>query len=89
MMDTDEDNSSIFSLDYNYRPEAGKFRGLTAKAYYSFVDHIMNNYSRPSFNRTAAISVVDATTYGGKLETQWKRNTKRRLFTGTDHTHLL
>ena len=88
MMDTDEDNSSIFSLDYNYRPEEGKFRGLTAKAYYSFVDHIMSNNNRPSFNRTAAISVVDATTYGGKLETEWKLNNRWRLFSGVDVTNL-
>lgn len=88
MMDTDEDNSSIFSLDYNYRPEEGKFRGLTAKAYYSFVDHIMSNYNRPSFNRTAAISFVDATTYGGKLEAEWKLNSKWRLFSGVDITNL-
>ncbi|WP_081211500.1 TonB-dependent receptor [Salegentibacter sediminis] len=88
MMDTDEDNSSIFSLDYNYRSDEGKFRGFTAKTYYSFVDHIMNNYTRPSFNRTAAISRVDATTYGGKLETEWRLNNKWRLFTGVDVTNL-
>ncbi|MGY5850231.1 TonB-dependent receptor domain-containing protein [Salegentibacter sp. F14] len=88
MMDTDEDNSSILSLDYNYRPEQGKLRGLTAKVYYSFVDHIMDNYHRPSFNRTAAISRVDATTYGGKLEAEWKFNNQWRLFTGVDVTNL-
>ena len=88
MMDTDEDNSSIFSLDYKYRAEAGKFKGLTAKLYYSFVDHIMDNYKRPSFNRIEAISMVKATTYGGKLEAEWKLNNKWRLFSGIDVTNL-
>lgn len=87
-MDTDEDNSSIGSLDYMLKSNAAVFKGFTAKIYYSFVDHIMSNYRRPSFPTSEAIAKVNATTYGGKLETEWDLSTKWKLFTGIDMVNL-
>lgn len=84
MMDTDEDNSSIASLDYEWSSRRKNYRGLTAKAYYSFVDHIMNNYERPSAEDVEAISTVEAKTYGGKLEGKWQFGKEWKLFTGVD-----
>lgn len=87
-MDTDEDNSSIGSLDYIFKSNTDVFKGLTAKIYYSYVDHIMSNYRRPSFPTSEAIAKVNATTYGGKLETEWDLSPKWKLFTGIDMVNL-
>lgn len=87
-MDTDEDNSSIASLDYTSKSNAPFYKGVTAKVYYSYVDHIMSNYSRPSFANSAAIAKVNATTFGGKVETEWDLSPKWKLFTGVDMVHL-
>lgn len=87
-MDTDEDNSSIASLDYTSKSNAAFYKGVTAKVYYSYVDHIMSNYSRPSFVNSAAIAKVNATTFGGKVETEWDLSPKWKLFSGVDMVHL-
>lgn len=84
MMDTDEDNSSIASLDYEWSARQKHYRGLTAKVYYSFVDHIMNNYDRPSAEGVEAESTVEAATLGGKLEGKWQFGKQWRLFAGVD-----
>lgn len=83
-MDTDEDNSSILSLDYTGRDYKGKLQGMHAKLYYSFVDHIMTNELRPNFMMTEAVSEVEASTMGGKLELQWQPQEDVSLYTGTD-----
>ena len=83
-MDTDIDDSSIFSFDYYANNLEGKIEQVTLKAYYSFVDHIMSNTLRPSFNRMESISHVDATTYGGKLEAKYVPSNNLTFYTGLD-----
>ena len=87
-MDTDKDDSTIGSLDYKLTSNNNYFKGLHAKIYYSFVDHIMSNYRRPSFINSEAIALVDATTFGGKLESEWNLGTNWKLFGGTDFVSL-
>ena len=87
-MDTDKDDSTIGSLDYKLTSSNNYFKGLHAKVYYSFVDHIMSNYKRPSFTNSEAIALVDATTFGGKLESEWNLGTNWKLFGGTDFVSL-
>jgi iron complex outermembrane receptor protein len=87
-MDTDEDNSSIGSLDYKWNSSASTFKGISAKVYYSYVDHIMSNSRRLSFATMDAVSKVNATTYGGKLETEWDFTDKWKLFAGIDMVNL-
>lgn len=87
-MDTDKDDSTIGSLDYKLTSNNNYFKGLHAKVYYSFVDHIMSNYKRPSFTNSEAIALVDATTFGGKLESEWNLGTNWKLFGGTDFVAL-
>ena len=48
----------------------------------------MSNYSRPSFVNSAAIAKVNATTFGGKVETEWDLSPKWKLFSGVDMVHL-
>ena len=83
-MDTEVDNSSILSLDYRLYGLDGILKGLDAKLYYSYVDHIMNNNGRPSFMMTEAVSTLEATTAGGKMELQLKPSENISLYTGVD-----
>lgn len=87
-MDTDVDNSTIATLDYSLKSNLNYFKGLQAKAYYSYVDHIMSNLRRPSAAMTEAVAPVEATTYGGRLETDWKLGKKWRLFYGIDAVNI-
>jgi iron complex outermembrane receptor protein len=83
-MDTDEDNSSIVSFDYKIRPESGLIDEFNAKVYYSYVDHIMTNRRRPNFMMTEAVSTIDASTSGGKLEMILTPSKDLTIFTGFD-----
>ena len=87
-MDTEYDNSSILSLDYKLDDIGKIVKSLTAKAYYSYVDHLMTNDNRPSFMMMEASSAVDATTIGGKLEINWKPAEKLNMFSGFDAMHI-
>lgn len=87
-MDTEEDNSSILSLDYKLGSMPGLVESIDSKIYYSYVDHIMTNYNRPSFMMTSAISSIDATTAGGKVELKLKPTDNLALFTGVDVLHI-
>lgn len=87
-MDTDYDNSSILSLDYKITDLGDLFKSLSAKAYYSYVDHLMTNFDRPSFKTTTASSSVDATTLGGKLELNWDPFKNVTVFSGFDAMHI-
>ncbi len=87
-MDTEEDNSSILSLDYKLTGLNGLLTEIDAKVYYSYVDHIMTNTRRPSFMMTEAISAIDAITAGGKVEFKLKPSEKLALYTGVDVLHI-
>jgi len=87
-MDTEYDNSSILSLDYKWSNIGDIIKSLTAKTYYSYVDHLMTNNGRPSFMMTEAESTVEATTIGGKLELNWKPSKKLSVFSGLDVFHV-
>lgn len=83
-MDTEYDNSSIISLDYKASNIGETLKNISAKAYYSYVDHLMTNKNRPSFMMTEATSSVNATTIGGKFEMNWQPSKKLDLFGGLD-----
>jgi len=87
-MDTDYDNSSIISLDYKLTDLGNIFKTFSAKAYYSYVDHLMNNYRRPSFMMMEAKSGVEATTVGGKLEFELHPTKNLNIFSGVDALHI-
>lgn len=87
-MDTEYDNSSIISLDYKIDELGEVVNSLTAKAYYSYVDHLMTNTNRPSFMKMEASSSVDATTTGGKLELNWTPAENVNIFSGLDALHI-
>ena len=83
-MDTDYDNSSMITVDYKADALGNFLKSFTAKAYYSYVDHLMTNFERPSFMMMEASSAVEATTFGGKLEWKLKPSEKFTVNTGLD-----
>ena len=87
-MDTELDDSSILSIDYKLDGLSGKLKNVDAKIYYSYVDHIMSNKNRPSFMMTDAVSSINATTTGGKVELKLKPTEKLTLFTGLDVLYI-
>ncbi len=87
-MDTDFDDSSILSLDYKKENPNKKVKSISAKAYYSFVDHLMDNSKRPNFMMVEAVSPVEATTIGGKFELKIVPNENWQFYTGLDAMHI-
>lgn len=83
-MDTEFDNSSIASLDYKASNVSNTLKTITAKGFYSYVDHLMTNENRPNFNMVFASSPVNSTNFGGKLETHWLFNNNINLYVGAD-----
>ena len=83
-MDTEYDNSSIFSVDYKIENIGKVVKSISAKAYHSYVDHLMTNNNRPSFMMMEATSGVEATTIGGKFEMNWKPTKKASFYSGID-----
>lgn len=83
-MDTDFDNSTIASLDYKANNISNTLKGITAKGFYSYIDHLMTNENRPNFNMVFASSPVTSTTIGGKVEIHWLFDDKLNVYVGTD-----
>jgi iron complex outermembrane receptor protein len=83
-MDSPKDNSSIISMDYGVRNLSEKLISLNAKAYYTYIDHLMTNENRPNFRMVDARSPVTSTTYGGRLELGLQPSQKATIFIGTD-----
>ena len=83
-MDSDYDDSSIFSLDYHKKNISKTLKHIKAKAYYSYVDHLMSNTRRANFPTVEAVAPVEATTAGGKFEIKWKFADNWKVFTGVD-----
>lgn len=87
-MDTEFDNSSIFSLDYKARNIGNTLKTITAKGFYSYVDHLMTNENRPNFKMVFASSPVTSTTIGGKLELELALHEDFNVFVGADANHI-
>jgi iron complex outermembrane receptor protein len=83
-MDSDFDDSSMLSLDYFKKRPGKTLQNIKAKAYYSYVDHLMSNSRRSNFAVAEAVAPVEATTAGGRFELEWKLDEFWTLFTGTD-----
>ena len=83
-MDSPKDNSSILSFDYGIRNISDKLASISAKAYYTFIDHLMTNEQRPNFMMVDARAPVTSSTYGGRLEFGLNMSQKSILFVGMD-----
>ncbi|MCG8309966.1 MAG: TonB-dependent receptor [Cytophagales bacterium] len=87
-MDSPKDNSSILTLDYGARNIAGKLASINAKAFYTFIDHLMTNEHRPNFKMVEVRAPVTSTTYGGRIELGLNTSEKSMLFAGTDFRYV-
>lgn len=87
-MDTEFDNSSVLSLAYKAQDIGNTLKTITAKGYYSFVDHLMTNEKRPNFKMVFASSPVTSTTFGAKLELHLELHKKLNVFLGTDASFI-
>lgn len=83
-MDSPKDDSYLVGLDYIYTDLSPKLKSIKTKIYYSYVDHVMDNFLRPSFMLTAASTPVQSAMYGGKIELNLETNTKTNWFIGLD-----
>lgn len=87
-MDTDFDNSSIASLDYKWENIGQIIQQFQVKTYYSYVDHLMTNFDRPSAKMTESSSLVESHTAGIKAELEWKTSDQLRFYSGLDFLHI-
>lgn len=83
-MDTKEDVSSVFSLDYGLKNITKKLNAINFKGYYAYVDHVMLNHNRPNFKMVDAVASVEALTTGGKVEAMITPAPKSLLYLGFD-----
>jgi iron complex outermembrane receptor protein len=83
-MDSDKDDTNIWSLDYAARNIHSKILALTAKVYWSQVDHVMSNTRRPNYSMVQAISNVESQTTGGKFELGFNLSPKNLWYLGAD-----
>lgn len=83
-MDSPKDDSWLVTGDYKYDNISDKTKSFTFKAYTSSVDHIMNNFSRPSFSKMEVETPVQSQTYGGKMELALTPSANSLVYIGFD-----
>lgn len=84
-MDADKDNSSLLSVDYKLKQSGKTISSFTSKVYGSFVDHEMSNTNRPNYRVVHALTPVEATVYGGKIELGINAFDNDLLYAGLDY----
>jgi iron complex outermembrane receptor protein len=67
-MDTNEDNTTLWSIDYKARNLSSTLFSVTGKFHLSDLNHIMDNLRRPNSSMVQAVSSVSSKTMGGKRE---------------------
>ncbi len=87
-MDSPKDNSTIGAVSYKLMHPTPAIVSFEAKAYGTFVDHIMSNTLRPNFKIVEAKSPVTATTFGGKIELNLSSSLKNKVSLGLEYRYL-
>lgn len=83
-MDTEKDNSTLWSLDFSGRDLNGFARAINFKVFGSQADHIMHNRRRPNATMVAAVSDVQSRMVGGRLEATLQPALKTMIYIGFD-----
>lgn len=78
-MDTDIDDTYIFSADYTVKNIGPKFYGLALKGYGTRVNHVMSNLRRPNAPQSEMVSTVVADNYGARAEATLMPNAQSLL----------
>jgi len=84
MMDSPYDDSLLANLNYKITDVSKTISAITAKGFYSYVDHLMTNAGRKNFMMVDAQSPVESWTYGGKMEVDLTLSDAVKLYTGLD-----
>ena len=88
-MDTDIDNGTIGTVDYDNRFDTGLIRNIKAKAYFADVEHVMTNKHRPTVAMMGvATSTTYSQTYGGKFELELGKNDNNLFYVGLDMKNI-
>jgi len=83
-MDSPYDDSFLIGLDYKWKEISEMIESFSAKAYHSYVDHLMTNEGRPNFMMTFSSSPVEVWATGGKTEVVLRPSDNSRIFAGID-----
>jgi iron complex outermembrane receptor protein len=87
-MDTREDNTTLWAIDYNARNITNALFSLSAKLYGSRVDHIMDNLERPNYKMVHAVAEVNSQMLGAKFESILNISNTGILYLGSDFYHM-
>ncbi len=87
-MDAKEDNSIITSLDYAGYEFSERIISLKAKFYYSYIDHLMVNWYRPSYSAVHSTTPVTAKDIGGRLEVGMNTGGLNTIYLGMDYQYI-
>jgi iron complex outermembrane recepter protein len=84
-MDLTKDDTWMFSASHELYPLSGSLKSWKTSLYGSFVDHLMDNLSKPLEPRLVnAITRANTTNYGLRTEGSWSFS-HTRLYTGMDY----
>ncbi|MEZ4987260.1 MAG: TonB-dependent receptor [Saprospiraceae bacterium] len=87
-MDSDSDDATVASLDYQWKNIAPRIHSLKAKVFINDIDHVMSNTRRPNFGAMEAVATVAATNLGGRIELTLTPSSKNLLYAGVDYRDL-
>ncbi|MEN8138121.1 MAG: TonB-dependent receptor [Bacteroidota bacterium] len=87
-MDTDIDNGTVATVDYDNRFQTGFLKNIKIKAFYSDVEHVMSNSVRPSAAKVISTSTTYSQAYGGKIEFELGSNDDNIFYVGLDMKNI-
>lgn len=83
-MDERLDMTKLYSIDYTAEKINDKIETINFKAYYSHIDHTMDNIERGSGDTVVAVANIIAQRLGYRAEVGINTSEKSHLFVGTD-----
>ena len=88
-MDERDDNTRLYSFDYNAHDISDVIKTVSFKAYYSNVDHTMDNLSRGFSDTAAVVSNIIADRMGYRGEIGLNIGDNSHLFLGLDGYQIM
>lgn len=70
-MDERLDNTQLYHMRYQINPKSQALKHIELMAYYSYVNHLMDNKNRPFSDTVVSVSDILAKTYGARGNSQW------------------
>ncbi len=86
-MDEKSDDTRMIAVDYNATDLSKIIKSLDVKAYYSGVDHVMDNSHRSNWASRQMVAEVDALNIGGRAEMKMQIKS-HKILTGLDYENI-